>query len=71
MKKYFMSVGTGKVHSLTRANGTCKNKIHKENYREFSSLKEIKNLSEKRITLCKICMREEEDAWKKICEKIS
>ena len=44
-KRYFMSVGVGRVHSLAYAKGTCKNRIHKENYREFSTLEEIRELN--------------------------
>ena len=61
-----MSVGVGRVHSLAYANGTCKNRIHKENYREFSSLEEIRELSEKHIMKCAICMKNEEDYWNRV-----
>lgn len=63
MASYFLSIGTGKVHKLT-----CPYKVRMniENYKEFSSLEEIKHSTEKHVTRCKHCMRDEDDSWKRV-----
>lgn len=66
MKPYFLNIGTGKVHSTIRVTGTCKCQLHSENYREFDSLEEIKQLAEKYVSYCKICMKEEKEYWNKV-----
>lgn len=63
MAMYFLSIGTGKVH---KESCSYKKRINLENYKEFSSLEEIKRSTEKQITRCKRCMRDELENWKKV-----
>lgn len=63
MGEYFLSIGTGTIHKKS-----ChfRNRVNNENYREFSSLKEIVDSTDKCTRICKICMKEENENWNKI-----
>ncbi len=63
MELYFLSIGTGKVH---KGACHCKKRINTENCREFSSLEAIKQSTEKHITKCKWCMKDEDENWSKV-----
>lgn len=63
MALYFLSIGTGKVH---KESCSYRKRINLENYKEFSSLEEIKRSTEKHITRCKYCMRDELENWRKV-----
>ena len=63
MGVYFLSIGTGKVH---KSGCPCKSQMNTENYKEFPSLDAIKQSTEKYITRCKRCMRDENESWSKV-----
>lgn len=63
MSSYFLSIGTGKVH---KKSCPYKNQVNSENYKEFSSLEKIKQSTEKHITKCKYCMRDDDENWRKV-----
>lgn len=63
MKAYFLNIGTGTIHKTTCFH---KKQLNNENYREFSSLEEIVESTDKYVKVCKNCMRDETENWKKL-----
>ncbi|MFR8010289.1 MAG: hypothetical protein ACLU8W_00805 [Clostridia bacterium] len=63
MKRYYLNIRTNKVHCSTDSS-PCQKRIesHPENYKEFSSLEEIKQTS-KKVSRCGSCMWKERDEW--------
>lgn len=60
-KKYFLNVGTMKIHRVDTTDKRCKKSTHNENIQYFDKLEDAKNACDKRIYFCKLCMSEEKD----------
>lgn len=76
MGSYFLNVKTNKVHYMSEEKIGCRKRIlsNPENYKEYSSLEEIKQTG-KEISICNICMYDEamkewREEWKKKNEAI-
>lgn len=59
MKKYFLNSSTMKLHRSDSQDGRCRKQTHNENVRYFDDLNQAKEICDKRITLCQICMKQE------------
>lgn len=76
MGSYFLNIKTNKVHYMSEEKIGCRKRIlsNPENYKEYSSLEEIKQTG-KEISICNICMYDEamkewREEWKKKNEAI-
>jgi|GEM_PF-4000648 hypothetical protein len=57
MGSYFLNIKTNKVHYVSEEKKGCYARIHNnpENYKEYSSLEEIKHTG-KKVSICNTCM---------------
>lgn len=57
MGSYFLNIKTNKVHYISEERTSCRTRMfnNPDNYKEYSSLEEIKQTG-KKISICDICM---------------